>query len=117
MTVDRSWWQAVAVYGQPSVVAMLFLGFSAGLPLLLVFSTLSAWLTEEGVSRTAIGFFGWVGVTYSIKVLWAPVVDRLRIPLLARLLGQRRSWMLLGQVGVIAGLVAMMGSDPHESLA
>ncbi|MFA5632647.1 MAG: AmpG family muropeptide MFS transporter [Porticoccaceae bacterium] len=95
---------------------MFFLGFSAGLPLLLVFSTLSAWLTEEGVSRTAIGFFGWVGITYSIKVLWAPVIDRLSIPLLTRCFGQRRSWMLLGQLGVIVGLLVMMGSDPGESL-
>ncbi|KJS03952.1 MAG: MFS transporter, partial [Gammaproteobacteria bacterium BRH_c0] len=103
MVTERSWGQSLAVYGQPQVLALFFLGFSAGLPLLLVFSTLSAWLTEEGVSRTAIGFFGWVGVTYSIKVLWAPVVDRLRLPLLTRLLGQRRSWMLLGQAGVVAG--------------
>lgn len=117
MATERNWRQSLAVYGQPQVLAMFFLGFSAGLPLLLVFSTLSAWLTEEGVSRTAIGFFGWVGVTYSIKVLWAPVVDRLRLPLLTRWLGQRRSWMLLGQGGVVAGLLAMVGSDPHESLA
>lgn len=117
MVAERSWSQSLAVYGQPQVLALFFLGFSAGLPLLLVFSTLSAWLADEGVSRTAIGFFGWVGVTYSIKVLWAPVVDRLRLPVLTRLLGQRRSWMLLGQAGVVAGLLAMVGSDPHESLA
>ena len=117
MPDNRSWRQALAVYGQPPVVAMLFLGFSAGLPLLLVFSTLSAWLTEEGVSRTAIGFFGWVGITYSIKVIWAPVIDRLRLPLLTRLLGQRRGWILLGQLGVVAGLLAMVGSDPRESLS
>lgn len=117
MADNRSWRQAFAVYGHPPVLAMLFLGFSAGLPLLLVFSTLSAWLTDEGVSRTAIGFFGWVGITYSIKVLWAPVIDRLRIPLLTRLLGQRRSWILLGQLGVVAGLLAMVGSDPRESLS
>ncbi|HLS99670.1 MAG TPA: MFS transporter [Porticoccaceae bacterium] len=117
MPDNRSWRQALAVYGQPPVVAMLFLGFSAGLPLLLVFSTLSAWLTEEGVSRTAIGFFGWVGITYSIKVIWAPVIDRLRLPLLTRLLGQRRGWILLGQLGVVAGLLAMVGGDPRESLS
>ncbi len=116
MTIDRTWRQSAAVYLQPAVLAMFFLGFSAGLPLLLVFSTLSAWLTEEGVSRTAIGFFGWVGITYSIKVLWAPVIDRLSIPLLTRCFGQRRSWMLLGQLGVIVGLLVMMGSDPGESL-
>jgi len=116
MTTDRTWRQSAAVYWQPPVLAMFFLGFSAGLPLLLVFSTLSAWLTEEGVSRTAIGFFGWVGITYSIKVLWAPVIDRLSIPLLTAYFGQRRSWMLLGQLGVIVGLLVMMGSKPTESL-
>lgn len=72
----HSWLEALAVYRQPRVLAMLFLGFSAGLPFLLVFSTLSAWLSEANVSRTTIGFFSWIGIMYSIKVLWAPVVDR-----------------------------------------
>jgi len=104
------------VYLQPRVVAMLFLGFSAGLPLLLVFSTLTAWLRDEGVSRSTIGFFAWVGITYSTKVLWAPVVDRLRLPLLTRFLGQRRSWILLGQMGIVTGLVAMVSCEPTVSL-
>ncbi|TNF06804.1 MAG: MFS transporter [Gammaproteobacteria bacterium] len=95
---------------------MLFLGFAAGLPLLLVFSTLTAWLRDVDISRSTIGFFGWVGITYSIKVIWAPVVDRLKLPLLTRTLGQRRSWMLVGQLGVMAGLVAMVLSDPQISL-
>jgi MFS transporter, PAT family, beta-lactamase induction signal transducer AmpG len=86
---------------------MLCLGFSAGLPFLLVFSTLSAWLTEAGVSRTAIGLFSWVGVTYSIKVLWSPVVDRLALPLLHRALGRRRSWILLAQLTIAVGLLGM----------
>ncbi|MCB1856678.1 MAG: MFS transporter [Gammaproteobacteria bacterium] len=91
---------------------MIFLGFSAGLPFLLVFSTLSAWLRDEGVSRTLIGYFSWVGVTYSIKVFWAPVIDRLPLPLLTRRLGRRRSWMLAAQVGIAAGLVGMAFTDP-----
>jgi len=95
---------------------MIFLGFSAGLPFLLVFSTLSAWLRDEGVERSVIGFFSWVGVTYSIKVFWAPVIDRLPLPLLTRLLGKRRGWMLFAQLGVIAGLVGMGGSDSHSQL-
>ena len=86
---------------------MAFLGFSAGLPFLLVFSTLTAWLREDGISKSTIGFFAWVGVTYSIKVLWAPVIDTLPLPALTRLLGQRRSWMLMGQIGIAAGLVGM----------
>ena len=106
-----SWGEAWWVYSQPKVIGMSFLGFSAGLPYLLVFSTLTAWLTEEGVSRSAIGLFAWVGMTYSIKVIWAPIVDRIRIPFLGVKLGQRRSWILLGQIMVFIGLllIAMMG--------
>ena len=91
----------------PRVIAMMFLGFSGGLPFLLVFSTLTAWLREEGVSKSAIGFFAWIGITYSIKVIWAPIIDRYGIPWLTRSLGQRRSWMLAGQLGIAAGLLAM----------
>ncbi|MFT5576827.1 MAG: PAT family beta-lactamase induction signal transducer AmpG [Bermanella sp.] len=110
-----SWRDAISIYSKPRVIAMFFLGFSAGLPFLLVFSTLSAWLTDAGVSRTAIGFFGWIGLTYSIKVLWAPVVDRLVLPWGVRL-GQRRSWILLGQCGIALGLAAMAVIDPVENL-
>ena len=73
---------AIQAYRHPRVAAMLFLGFSAGLPFPLVFSTLSAWLRDYGVDRATIGFFAWVGLTYSIKVLWAPIVDRIRLPLI-----------------------------------
>lgn len=97
-------------------MALLFLGFSAGLPYLLVFSTLSAWLTEYGVSRTTIGFFSWIGIVYSIKVIWAPVVDRLRLPLLSKWLGQRRAWMLIAQVGIVAGLLFMSRLDVANEL-
>jgi PAT family beta-lactamase induction signal transducer AmpG len=95
---------------------MLFLGFSAGLPFLLVFSTLSAWLTDENISRTAIGFFSWVGITYSIKVLWSPVVDRAPIPWLTRKLGRRRSWMFVAQIGIAVGLIGMAVTDPSRHL-
>src|SRR3546814_4777676 len=88
----RGWRGAIAIYAQPRVRALLFLGFSAGLPFLLVFSTLSAWLTQACVSRTTIGYFSWVGITYSTKLFWAPVVDRVPLPLLTRWLGRRRSW-------------------------
>ena len=112
----RSWAEALRVYARPSVVRMLFFGFSAGLPFLLVFTTLTAWLRDYEISRSAIGFFAWIGTTYSIKVLWAPVVDRVRLPLLTRWLGQRRSWMLLAQVGIAAGLAGMALTDPTETL-
>ncbi|MEE8057397.1 MAG: MFS transporter [Pseudomonadales bacterium] len=111
-----SWMDALSIYSQRPVIGMVFLGFSAGLPFLLVFSTLSAWLTEAGVTRSAIGFFAWVGITYSIKVLWAPVVDRIALPFLDKWLGQRRSWILLGQIGIAAGLVAMSLVNPAEQL-
>lgn len=116
-TGRRDWRAALQIYGQPKVVGMAFLGFSSGLPFLLVFSTLSAWLTQEGVSRTTIGFFSWIGVMYSIKVFWAPVVDRFPLPLLGRLLGRRRAWMLLAQVGLMTGLVLMAMTDPTANLA
>ncbi len=112
-----TWGEALKVYSRRPVIGMVFLGFSAGLPFLLVFSTLTAWLTESGVSRSAIGFFSWVGITYSIKVLWAPVVDRVKLPLLGDIFGQRRSWILLGQLGIVAGLVAMAMINPADQLA
>ena len=86
---------------------MLFLGFSAGLPFLLVFSTLNARLADVGVETATIGFFSWLGITYSIKVFWAPVVDRLKLPVLDRLFGKRRSWILLAQAGIATGLYLM----------
>ncbi len=111
-----SWSEAFAIYRQPRVLTMLFLGFSAGLPFLLVFTTLSAWLTEEQLSRSTIGFFSWIGITYSIKVIWSPVVDRLPVFLLTGWLGQRRSWMLLAQVGIAVGLLGMAFTDPSQNL-
>lgn len=91
---------------------MLFLGFSAGLPFMLVFSTLSAWLREVGIERATIGMLSWVGIIYSIKFFWAPVVDRLPLPLLGRWLGRRRSWMLLAQAGIATGLFNIAQLDP-----
>lgn len=112
----RSWREVLLVYARPRVVAMAFLGFSAGLPFLLVFSTLTAWLRDEGVSRTAIGFFAWVGITYSIKFAWAPVIDRLTLPGITTRLGRRRGWMLMGQAGIAIGLVVMALVGPRDGL-
>jgi PAT family beta-lactamase induction signal transducer AmpG len=111
-----SWRDALLIYTRKPVLVISLLGFSAGLSFPLVFSTLTAWLRDVGVERTAIGFFAWVGLTYSIKVFWAPVVDRLRLPLLGRRLGQRRSWILLGQSGIALGLALMSRLDPLDSL-
>lgn len=111
----RSWSDAFAIYGEKRVLALLFLGFSAGLPFLLVFSTLSLWLREAGISRTSIGFVSWIGITYSIKVLWAPVVDHLPVPALTAALGRRRAWMLLAMAGIAGGLTGMAFSDLASS--
>lgn len=100
----QGWLNALRVYRQPRVIAMIFLGFSAGLPFLLVFSTLSAWLRDEGVARSIIGYFGWVGMTYSVKVLWAPIVDKVPLLGLTQWLGRRRSWLLSAQLGIALGL-------------
>lgn len=112
----HDWFESFLVYRNPKVIAMLFLGFSAGLPLLLVFGTLSAWLRVEGVDKTTIGFVSWVALAYGFKFLWSPLVDRLPLPLLTGWLGQRRSWMLLAQFGVIVGLLQMSVSDPLSQL-
>jgi len=113
---EHSWKQAFSAYLQPRVLGMSFLGFSAGLPFLLVFSTLSAWLRDAGVTLSVIGFFSWVGVTYSIKVVWAPVVDSLKLPFLTHLLGKRRSWMLLAQIGIAAGLMTLAELNPQTQI-
>ncbi len=112
----HSWREAFAIYLNPRVMTMFFLGFAAGLPFLMVFSTLSYWLIDNNISRTTIGFFAWVGITYSVKVFWAPVVDRLKLPLLGNWLGQRRSWILLGQLGIALGLGGLALSDPSQNL-
>ena len=111
------WRDVIRVYVRPRVIAMAFLGFSAGLPFLLVFSTLSAWLREEDLSRSAIGFFAWIGMTYSIKFAWAPIVDRLVLPGITTTLGRRRGWMLVGQAGIAAGIVLMALLGPGGGLA
>ena len=81
---------------------MLFLGFSAGLPLLLVLGTLSFWLSEAGIARATIGHLSWVGLAYGFKFLWSPLVDRLPLPFLTARLGKRRAWLLLSQVCIAA---------------
>lgn len=95
---------------------MLCLGFSAGLPLLLVLGTLSFRLREAGIDRSTIGFLSWVGLAYGFKWVWSPLVDRMPLPLLTRWLGRRRSWLLLAQATVVAGLVGMALLDPQVAL-
>ncbi len=116
MTSHTSWREAFTVYLKPKVLGMFFLGFAAGLPFPLVFTTLSTWLRDVGVQRATIGFFAWVGITYSIKIFWAPVVDRAPLFFLTRYFGQRRGWMLLAQGGIIAGLIGMSLVDPTQHI-
>lgn len=99
------------------IALMLPLGFSSGLPFLLVFSTLSAWLREAGISRTEIGMLSWVALAYSFKFLWAPIVDRYDVPGLASLLGRRRGWMMFAQIVTALGLIGIAVSDPKTSLS
>jgi PAT family beta-lactamase induction signal transducer AmpG len=95
---------------------MFFLGFSAGLPLLLVLGTLSFWLREVGIDRSTIGYLSWVGLFYAGKWLWAPLVDRVPIFFLTKRLGRRRSWLLFAQTLIIIGLLGMASSDPKQDL-
>ena len=115
-TAAQNWRRSFLVYRNPRVVGMLFLGFSAGLPFPLVFTTLTAWLRSHDVERTAIGLFAWVGLLYSIKFFWAPLVDRMPLPLITRALGRRRSWMLVAQFGIVLGLLGLAGADPGSAL-
>jgi MFS transporter, PAT family, beta-lactamase induction signal transducer AmpG len=105
----------LASLGQPKVAVMLALGFASGLPFLLTGNTLGYWLRDEGTTLQAIGFLSWVGLAYSLKFLWAPIVDRTDAPIFARF-GRRRSWMLLTQVLVAAGLLGLSLSGPRHGL-
>ena len=113
----NGWWAAWRVYAEPASLRMLALGFSAGLPLLLVLGTLGFRLREAGLDRSTIGYLSWVGLAYGFKWCWAPLVDRLPVPFLSRQLGQRRAWLLLSQLVVAGGLAGMAWSDPREGLS
>lgn len=111
-----TWAQALSVYTRPAVLRMFFLGFSAGLPLLLVLGTLSFWLREAGVDLKTIGFLSWVGLAYGLKWLWAPLVDRLPLPGLTRWLGRRRAWLVASQLTLVVSIAAMGLTDPAVDL-
>src|SRR5438105_15311462 len=107
--------EKVRVYFRPRTFTMLLLGFASGLPFLLTGNTLGFWLRDEGTSLTAIGFLSWVGIAYSLKPLYAPIIDRSDVPLFGRL-GRRRGWMLVTQLMVGFGLIAMSIIGPHGGL-
>ncbi len=111
----RSWGETWRAWLHPKVIAMLFLGFSAGVPILLIFSTLSVWLREAGVERSAVTFFSWAALGYSFKFLWAPLVDLLPLPGLTSILGRRRAWLLLSQLLIVSAIVWMAMVNPAGS--
>ena len=108
----KSWGETIQAFIHPRVLTMLFLGFSAGIPILLIFSSLSLWLREAGVERSAVTFFSWAALGYSFKFVWAPLVDKLPLPFLNNVFGRRRSWMLLSQFAIIAAIFWMAQTDP-----
>src|SRR5579884_4389642 len=108
----RSWIGALAVYCKRRVLIVMFLGFSSGLPLALSGSTLLVWMTEAKVSLGTIGLFALVGTPYTVKFLWAPLIDALDIPLLSRVLGRRRAWLVLTQLLLLSAIVFLGMCDP-----
>lgn len=108
--------RAGSVYREPRVIAILFLGFASGLPLALTFGTLTFWLAEAGIDKAAIGLFALAGSAYGWKFAWAPLIDRMPLPVLTRLFGRRRGWILLCQVALIASILALGATDPSEGL-
>jgi len=112
----HSWGKDLRVYLEWPSVRMFFLGFSAGLPLLLVLGTLGFWLREAGIDRSTIGYLSWVALFYAGKWLWAPLVDRVPILFLTKRLGRRRSWLLFAQALIIFGLIGMATTDPKQNL-
>ena len=113
--VTHSWGDALRSMCHRRVLTMLFLGFSAGIPLLLIFSSLSLWLREAGAERAAVTYFSWAALGYSFKFVWAPLVDQLPIPGLTRWLGRRRAWILVAQGSIILSILAMASIDPVAS--
>jgi PAT family beta-lactamase induction signal transducer AmpG len=114
---QEGWLSSLAVYRDPRLIAVLLMGFSSGLPLALTFATLSFRLAEAGVSRTEIGLFALVGVSYSLKFLWSPLIDRLPVPLLTRRLGRRRGWALAIQPALAVAIAVLGLCDPRTDPA
>ena len=108
------WLDASRSLAQANVIAMFFLGISAGIPLLLIFSSLGLWLREAGIDRATATLFSWAALGYSFKFVWAPLVDKLPLPILSRQLGQRRSWLLVSQLMVILAITLMSSVNPAQ---
>jgi len=109
---SSSWLNTLRTLTHPRVLTMLFLGISAGTPILLIFSSLSLWLREAGIDRSAVTYFSWAALGYSFKFVWAPLVDQLPIPFLTKVMGRRRAWLLISQLMIISAIIAMAFIDP-----
>lgn len=112
----QAWRDIFTIYRHPKIVTIIFLGFSSGLPFLLTLATLHAWLSEIGINKTTIGLFVIVTIPYSLKFIWAPLIDNLQVPLLCRLLGKRRGWLLTTQLGLILSLGLLGSTNPHQNI-
>ena len=113
MTTQASGWAtAFKAFLDRRALIMLFLGFSAGIPILLIFSSLSLWLGEAGIDKSAVTFFSWAALGYSFKFVWAPLIDELPVPFLTKALGRRRSWLLIAQCLIVCAICIMASSDP-----
>lgn len=110
----KSWQQAMMAYLDCRALTMLFLGFSAGIPILLIFSSLSLWLREAGVDRSVVTMFSWAALGYSFKFIWAPLIDAVPLPVLTAKMGRRRAWILMSQIGVVLAIVLMASINPAE---
>lgn len=111
-TSYQRWLESCVVYADRRVLSLLFLGFSSGLPLALTFGSLTLWLAEVGVSKTTIGLFALMGAPYTLKFLWAPLVDRLPLPYLTRRLGRRRSWAIVTQLALMVTIAGLGATNP-----
>ena len=111
-----NWKKSLLIYLDIRVIRLLFLGFSSGLPILLIFSTLSLWLKSAGIERSTITLFSWAGLAYSFKFLWAPVIDKLPIIILSNKFGHRKSWLIFSQLMLIILLMGLGFVDPKYNL-
>ncbi len=113
----KSWQDSFKAFLHPRVITMLFFGLSAGIPLLLIFSSLGLWLREAGIERATVTFFSWAALGYSFKFVWAPLVDCLPLPFLTRKLGRRRAWILVSQLAIMTSILLMAFTDPASGLS
>jgi len=109
---QKSWNDTIKLLLKPQVLTMLFLGFSAGIPFSLIFSSLSLWLNEAGIAKSTVTYFSWAGLAFSFKFFWAPIIDRIPVPVFSRMLGRRRGWLLTAQLLVIVSILSMGSINP-----